>query len=481
MTPAWFSFVQGTKESEALSYYLGIDIGASGGRHILGSFRNGIIVTEEVYRFDNILNKVNGQMVWDLEYLFKQILIGMGMCRRVGKIPVSVGIDTWGVDFVLLDNKDKLIGPAVAYRDSRTEGMDKIVRAFISEEDLYRRTGIQKQVFNTIYQLTAIMNGHRENLQQAKTILMLPDYFHFLLCGKKFSEYTNATTTQFVNAKTRDWDMDLIDILGFPNSIFQEILPPGTDLGCLREEIQHEVGYYCRVVLPPTHDTASAVVAVPSNEPTIYLNSGTWSLMGVEIMEPNLSKKSMDNNFTNEGGYENRYRYLKNIMGLWLVQEVRREVAPSDTYTKLWEGTENEVISSVIDCGDPRFFAPDSMVTEIQNYCIETGQEVPIQTSELIAVIGNSLALCYKETIGQIETMTGKTFGLVNVVGGGARAEQLNGLLAKCSGKRVVAGPMEATAMGNVIVQMISCGDLGNLEEARDCLLKSVDTQIYKD
>ena len=298
-------------------YYLAVDIGASSGRHMLSHLEDGKMVLEEIYRFPNGMTEKDGHKIWDVDQLFKEILAGMKKCALAGKIPYSMGIDTWAVDFVLLDAKDKRIGDAVAYRDGRTAGMDEKVYEHIPEEMLYQKTGIQKQIFNTIYQLMAVKEQTPQQLKKAKTMLMIPDYFHFLLTGKKVQEYTNATTTQLVDPKTKDWDRELIEKLGYPEEIFEKIKSPGYEVGELTEKIREKVGFNCKVVLPPTHDTASAVVAVPTQEDhALYISSGTWSLMGTELMQADCRKESRQCNLTNEGGYDYRFRYLKNIMGL---------------------------------------------------------------------------------------------------------------------------------------------------------------------
>ena len=284
-------------------YYLAIDIGASSGRHILAHTEDGKMVLEEMYRFWNGMKEKDGELCWDVDQLFDEIVTGMKKCAEAGKIPVSMGIDTWAVDYVLLDEKDQKLGNSVGYRDGRTKGADEMVYEIIPEKELYARTGIQKQIFNTIYQLMAVKRDHPEYLREAKSLLMIPEYFNFLLTGKKAAEYTNATTTQLVNPETKDWDDELITRLGFPKEIFQKICRPGTVLGTLTEEIQKETGFDCNVILPATHDTGSAVMAVPSDsDDTLYISSGTWSLMGVECMQADCSMESMERNLTNEGG-----------------------------------------------------------------------------------------------------------------------------------------------------------------------------------
>lgn len=462
-------------------YYLGIDIGASSGRHILAHLEQGKMVLEEVYRFSNGLVEKNGELCWDIKRLFEEIIAGMKKCREIGKIPVSVGIDTWAVDFVLLDEQDHILGDAVGYRDDRTKGMDTEVAKIIPEEKLYAKTGIQKQIFNSIYQLMAIKTKHPEHLEKAKSLLMIPDYFHYLLSGQKVTEYTNATTMQLLNPETKVWDDDLIEALGYPRDIFLPIKMAGTSLGHLTEEIANEVGFNCEVVLPATHDTGSAVLAVPSNEVgTVYISSGTWSLMGIEQIQANCSEESRARNFTNEGGYQYRFRYLKNIMGLWMIQSVKKEIAQDLSFGEICERASKETITSLVDCNDDRFLAPSSMTKEVQDACKESGQQVPEGIAEVAAVIYNSLAICYGKTIEEIENLTGRQFNTINVVGGGANAAYLNELTAKYTKRKVLAGPTEATAIGNIMVQMMKDGSLKDLTAARDAVRASFEIKVYE-
>lgn len=462
-------------------YYLAIDIGASSGRHILGHMEDGKMVLEEIHRFPNGMREKDGHKCWDTEALFSAIVEGMKKCKEAGKIPVSMGIDTWAVDFVLLDKEDRMIGNAVGYRDSRTAGMDEKVYEIIPEESLYGRTGIQKQIFNTIYQLMAVKEQHPEALEQAESMLMIPEYFNFLLTGKKAAEYTNASTTQLVSPETKDWDYELIGMLGYPKRIFQKIEKPGTVLGSLTEELQREVGFDCKVILPATHDTGSAVMAVPTNEDnTIYISSGTWSLMGTELKEANCSAESKLHNFTNEGGYDYRFRYLKNIMGLWMIQSVRKELAPDQGFGEICEAASKTAITSHVDCNADRFLAPENMTEEVQAACRENGEQVPEGIAEVASVIYNSLAKCYAQTITEIEEMSGVTYDSIHVVGGGANAAYLNELTAKATGKTVYAGPTEATAIGNLTAQIIAAGELSDLQEARKCIFDSFEIKIYR-
>lgn len=461
-------------------YYLAVDIGASSGRHMLASMQDGKMQLEEVYRFPNGMDNKDGTLCWDVERLFTEIKNGLKKCKELGKIPVSMGIDTWGVDYVLLDKDDKILGDTVGYRDSRTNGMDQKVYEKISLEDLYARTGIQKQIFNTIYQLMAVKETHPEYMEQAEAILMIPDYFHFLLTGEKRMEYTNATTGQLIDPKTNNWDYELIDMLGYNSKMFCPVSMPGTVVGNFTKEIQEEVGFDCTVVLPATHDTGSAVLAVPTNDDNaIYISSGTWSLMGIERKEAECSMESMKANFTNEGGYDHRYRYLKNIMGLWMIQSVKKEFEEDLSFGEICERASKEDITSIVDCNDDCFLAPDSMIRAVQDFCRNTNQPVPKTVGEIAAVIYNSLGKCYGDTVREIEAATGNTYDTIYVIGGGANAGYLNELTARYTGKKVSAGPTEATAIGNITVQMLHDGVFASLPEARSCINRSFDIVNY--
>lgn len=464
-----------------MQYYLAVDIGASSGRHILSHLENGKIILEEIYRFSNGMVEVDGEKVWDSQKLFEDILTGMKKCYELGKIPVSMGIDTWAVDFALLDKEDHLIGKTVGYRDGRTKGMDQEVYKVISQDALYERTGIQKQIFNTIYQLMAVKMKKPQELADAKTMLLIPDYFNFLLTGRKVTEYTNASTTQLLHPKTKEWDFELIDMLGFPRDIFTEIKLPGTIVGELTEEIQKKVGFCCKVVLPATHDTGSAVVAVPSNEEDVlYISSGTWSLMGTELKEAICTKESMEKNLTNEGGYDYRFRYLKNIMGMWMINSAKKEIADDMSYADICAMASKTTITSIVPANDDRFLAPKNMTEEVKAACRESGQQVPEGIAEVAAVIYHSLAKCYADTMNEIEEITGKKYDCIHIVGGGSNAVYLNELTAKACGKTVYTGPTEATAVGNVAAQMIAAGELADLKSARECIFHSFKINKYE-
>ncbi|XCP85575.1 rhamnulokinase [Roseburia hominis] len=457
------------------TYYLAIDIGASSGRHMLSWIEDGKICLEEIYRFENGMKEKNGHLCWDLDRLFEEILRGMAVCKQIGKIPVSMGIDTWAVDFVLLDREGKMLGEPVGYRDHRTEGMDDEVYQVIKPEELYKRTGIQKQIFNTIYQLMAVKKQTPEWLEQAEMLLLIPDYFNYLLTGVKKTEYTNATTTQLVNPQTCDWDRELIEKLGYRKSLFTPISMAGATVGHLAHKIQERVGFDLEVIQVASHDTASAVLSVPAKEKDfLYISSGTWSLMGVEQMEADCSDAARQANLTNEGGYEYRYRFLKNIMGLWMIQSVRHEWDDRYSFAELCRMAEAcDDFPARVDVNDNRFLSPESMIEAIQEYCRHMGQEVPETPGEISAVIYHSFAESYGRTVKEIEEVTGRKYGAIHIVGGGANAGYLNRLTAKATGKTVYSGPTEATAIGNVVVQMLKRKEFGNLEEARSVIYDS--------
>ena len=462
-------------------YFLAIDIGASSGRHILCHMENGKMQLEEVHRFFNGMKDVDGAKCWDVEQLFADIKEGMKKCAELGKVPESVGIDTWGVDFVLLDKEGKRIGQAVGYRDNRTKGMDTEVYKYISEEDLYARTGIQKQLYNTIYQLMAVKTKNPEQLEAAETLLFVPDYFHYLLSGVKAVEYTIASTGQLLNPATKDWDYELFDMLGYPKNIFPEIKKPGEVLGELTPAIQAEVGYNCKVVLPAAHDTGSAVLAVPSmGLDAVYISSGTWSLMGVELPEANCSEASRAANLTNEGGYDYRYRFLKNIMGLWMIQSVRYEYDAKYSFAELCAMAEEvKDFPSRVNVNDDSFFAPESMIKAIQDYCANSGQPVPQTPGEISTVVYQSLADSYGETVKEIEAITGKSYDAINIVGGGSNADYLSQLTANSTKKPVYAGPGEATAIGNLVAQMLNAGVFTDIEDARKNIFESFAVKTF--
>ena len=457
-----------------------MDIGASSGRLILGYLENGFLKLEEIHRFENKIVKMGDSYCWEVDKLFLEIKNGLKKCKELGIKPDSIGIDTWAVDFVLLDEQDKLLTEAVSYRDPRTDGMMEQVFEKIMKERLYLETGIQFQKFNTIYQLYAIKLKTPEILDKAKSFLMIPDYFNYLLTGKKANEYTNATSTQLVNAFTKKWDHDLLDGLGINKEMFQEIKSPKTVLGTLKEELASELGFDLQVILPATHDTGSAVIAVPEENETIYISSGTWSLIGVENYFPICVTKALDYNFTNEGGIDYQYRFLKNIMGLWMIQEVKRNYNDEYSFAKLVDlAGEAKEFMAVVNVNDDRFLKPDNMVMEIMNYCVETGQPIPSTPGEVAKCVYDSLAVSYQEAVEEIEEIFEKRFEKINVIGGGCKNEMLNQLVSDVTKKEVSAGPVEATAIGNIAAQLMALDEIKDIKEARSIVKRSFEVKKY--
>jgi rhamnulokinase len=463
------------------NYCLSVDIGASSGRLILGDLNNGKLNLEEIHRFDNSIIEKNGHFCWDIDALFSEIKAGIQKCNEIGIQPVSIGIDTWAVDFVLLDEKDQPLTDAVSYRDPRTDGMMEEVTEIFMKERLYLETGIQFQKFNTIYQLYALKKENPEVLEKAKSFLMIPDYLHFLLTGKKANEYTNATSTQLINAFTKKWDKEIINALGLNFEMFEEIKMPKETLGSLKDELVKEFGFDMNVILPATHDTGSAVLAVPELDDTIYISSGTWSLIGVENHFPICVTKALDYNFTNEGGMDYQFRFLKNIMGLWMIQEVRRNYDNQYSFAELVDlSKEVSGFESTVNVDDQRFLKPDNMIEEIQNFCKETNQNVPEQPGEIAKCVFESLANSYKKAVAEIEDIFEKEFSTINVIGGGCQNELLNQLIADVTKKEVFAGPVEATAIGNLVAQLIALEEIEDINKARGIIKQSFEVKKIK-
>lgn len=454
-----------------MKYYIAIDIGASSGRHILGRIENGQLKTEEIYRFNNGAETRGGRLVWDISRLFREVKNGLKKAKEAGKTPAYVGIDTWAVDYALLDKENKLIGEVYAYRDSRTDRAVRKVHRIAPFEELYGRTGIQYQKFNTIYQLFADKESGK--LTDAESMLMLPDYLNYLLTGEKRQEYTNATSTGLVNAQTHDWDWEIIERLGLPKKLFGKITPSGTEVGAFSEEIQNELGYSATVMLPATHDTASAVLAAPLDSDSAYISSGTWSLLGAEQTEVRTDGGSLKANYSNEGSIDGKFRYQKNIMGLWIIQSVKRELGGSVTFATLSNMAKCKDSEIYIDVNDKRFLSPKNMTAEIKKAIMAN-----LGTASIMRVIYDSLAKSYADALAELERNTGRTYSTLNIIGGGSQDGLLNELTAKATGKRVVTGPVEATAIGNIIMQMIGSGEIKDLPEARKIIKKSFEIKI---
>ena len=442
----------------AVTYYLGIDIGASSGRHILGHMENGELMLEEIYRFPNQIQNQNGKDCWDMEALFSHVLEGIRRCTERQILPYSLSIDTWGCDFVLLDTKGKQLGDCVSYRDKRVDGIPEKAFQVVAKEKIYQKTGIQFQKFNTLYQLLALQMAQPEELAAAAYFLMVPDYLHYRLTGKITNEYTNASTTQLVNATTQAWDEELLAAFGLPRRIFQTFTPVGARIGGLTQEVKQATGLKAgqdiSVVEGATHDTASAFAGAKKKD-CLILSSGTWSLLGKIIKEPVVSPAAQQYNFTNEGYWNHRYRFLKNIMGLWMIQEVRRGYDNQYSFAQLAEMAEQcRQIPVLIDVNDERFLHPDNMIEAIRQYSRENGQVVPETAAEIANTVYHSLALSYQKAVAEIESITGEKYEAINIVGGGCRNEYLNRLTAQYTGKEIVTGPDEATVVGNILLQI---------------------------
>ncbi len=480
-----------------MKYFLAIDIGASSGRHILGHVEDGKIFLEEIYRFDNSQVRKNGHDCWDLEALFLSITEGIKACNTKGIIPETIAIDTWGVDFVLLDKDLNLCSDSVAYRDKRTDDADKVTAKVISDEELYAITGIQKINFNTIYQLVALKEEAPEQLAVAEHMLMVPEYLNYRLTGKIVHDYTISSTTGLLNAEAKDWDRGIIEKLGLPQKIFGTLSMPGTEIGDLTDEISAEVGFRTKVISAAAHDTASAYLAVPAKDDNaVYISSGTWSLLGVENEKPITTGASFKANFTNEGGYQYRFRFLRNIMGLWMIQSIRREINGVDyvqgkkrgsdiskftrdgvkySYNELEQLARKASYDTIVNATDIRFFSPDSMIAEVCEACKEQGVRPPETVGEMMLCVYRSLAYCYKSEITRLSQITGKTYTSINIVGGGSKDKFLNELTEQATGLKVYAGPTEGTAIGNLIVQFIAAGIFKDLAEARAGIMMCAD------
>ncbi len=453
-------------------YYLAVDIGASSGRHILGSLQDGKIVIEEVYRFKNGNVKRNGHLCWELDRLFAEIKEGMRRCAELGKKPSYMGIDCFGVDFVLLDKDDNILGDTIAYRDSRTDGMPEAVYEKIPYDTLYARTGIQTQKYNSIYQLYSIKTTSN-HLENAKRYLHLAEYFNFLLTGVAKNEYTVSSTTQLLNTETKDFDTEILDTLGFPKAIFQKPEMPGTEVGKLSPAVSAETGLDCTVLLAPAHDTASAIMAVPTTDPCIYISSGTWSLMGTLLPRLNGTFECRDAGLTNEGAHDGQVRLLKNIMGLWMIQSIKKELNDEYSFAELCDMAMASTYQGVVDVNDDSFLAPESMLNAISDYLISHGSPKPESTGDILRSVYHSLAKSYGETTKEIERITGNTYDSIYIIGGGSQDPYLNQLTAEYTGKTVFAGPTEATAIGNILCQMLKAGEFKSIEEGKAAVAAS--------
>ncbi len=446
-----------------MQYFLAIDIGAGSGRHILGSIQDGKLVLEEIHRFENGMKRVDGSLIWDIDELFAEIKAGLKKAKTLDKVPQYVAIDTWGVDYVLLDKEDKELRPVFAYRDERTEAAVPQVEAVIPPEDLYKITGIQKQNFNTIYQLWCDKQSGR--MDEAETLLMIPEYFAWKLTGVKVNEYTNATTGGMLDAAAKTWSEEIIEKLGYKKSLFKELELPATKVGNLSPSIAEELGYNATVILCPTHDTASAVAACPLDDETLFLSSGTWSLIGFENPEPVINEAGFNANYTNEGGIEYRFRVLKNFMGMWLFQSLRKNLDKKYTYDEMMEMAMASSYDKVVDVNSPNLTAPESMIEAIR---AEVG-EPDLPVGDVLECVYQSLSDAYGRAVKEAETLSGRTFKKLLIVGGGGSDVYLNKLTAEKTGLTILTGIKEATTTGNLAAQIIY-DSIENKEEYTDIM-----------
>lgn len=454
-----------------MSYCLAIDIGASSGRHIIGELKNGKLETTEVYRFENGFKEENGTLIWDTEKLTADIVAGIAECKKRGLVPETVAIDTWGVDYVLFDGEGKEIMPCVSYRDSRTASAVEEVFSVIPKEELYAKTGIQTQPYNTIYQLWCDKKSGK--LEGAKRLLMMPEYLSYRLTGVMKNEYTNASTTNLVNAESKTIDKEVCERLGFDPNLFGELCLPSSYIGNFTQEIKEKVGFDAKVIFCPSHDTASAVAACPVDENSVFISSGTWSLVGTENLYPVTSFEAMEANFSNEGGINYRFRFLKNIMGMWLFQNIRKNLDKKYTYDEMMNMAMESSYNRLIDPTNECFLAPENMIEAIRTYLGEP--DLPI--GDLLKSVYISLATSYKNTVEEIERVANKEIHRIAIVGGGSKDKYLNQLTKEYSGRRVTVGPTEGTAAGNLISQLIYLDPSLDLEGARQIVINTFDIQ----
>ncbi len=454
--------------------HVAIDIGASSGRHVLGWLENGKICLREMYRFENGADLKNGHLYWDHTRLEREIVNGLRACHEAGECPETVGIDTWGVDYALLDASGALTGDTAAYRDSRTAGIPDT----LDDDALYAVTGIQRQPFNTLYQLLADKRDRPESLEKAERLLFMPEYLAYVLSGRMENEYTIASTSGLLDAQKRDWAWALIDSLGLPRRLFGPLRQPGFSLGRVRPEIAQEIGFAPEVILPPAHDTAAAVLGAPLEAGDAFLSSGTWSLLGAEIDAPVLTRDARLKGLTNEGGVAGTYRFLKNIMGLWIIQNIRRELPGKPSFGDMAAWAEaSEAFPGRIDVDAPEFLAPKNMTEAIRAHLIAHGQPLPQTPGELLACVNHSLAESYAATLKNLEVLIGRPFKRLCIVGGGSQNQFLNRLTAQACGIPVTAGPTEGTALGNLLCQMLGSGEIPSIPDARALILDSFDIQ----
>jgi rhamnulokinase len=470
--------------------YLGIDLGAESGRVMAGAWNGRQLRAEELHRFSNGPVNVAGSLRWDVLRLWSEIQHGLSIAaKHFGDKVVSVGVDTWGVDYVLLTKSGEMLGQPYHYRDARVNGMFDDAFKRVPRAEIFARTGLQFMELNTLYQLLAFQRTSPDLLAATDCLLMMPDFFHWCLCGSRVAEFTDATTSQCLNPTTRDWAFGLLEKFDLPGRIFPKIVPPGTEIGRLRRSVSDRTGLGpIKVVTPPTHDTASAVAAIPTGNTGktnwAYISSGTWSLMGVETQNALLSDRVLQLNLTNEGGIDGTFRLLKNIAGLWLVQQCKRAFETRGRnldYAELARLAEESPSSgAIIDPDDPRLANPPDMPAAIQSLCNETNQPAPQTEGALVRCALESLAERYSRVLEGLEQVTGTGIDVIHVVGGGSRNQLLNQLTANKCRRQVVAGPTETTVLGNLLSQVRAAGELKSLSEMREIVRAASELQIFE-
>ncbi|HEX9923641.1 MAG TPA: rhamnulokinase family protein [Anaerolineae bacterium] len=471
--------------------FLALDLGAESGRAVVGRFNGETLRLEEVHRFANGPIRIHDNLHWNVLSLFAEMKQGLAKAvhEHEGEL-ATIGVDTWGVDFGLLDRVGHLIGNPYHYRDSRTDGMVEKAFDIVPREEIFEQTGIQFMQLNSLFQLLAMARQNAPALEIAETLLMMPDLFNYWFTGQKGCEYTDASTSQCFDMGRGGWASSLLEKLGLPAHIFPEIIQPGTELGPLLPGIAAEIGLEQKlaVIAPGSHDTASAVAGVPVAESDkgsfAYISSGTWSLMGTETATPVINEKSLAYNFTNEGGVQQTIRLLKNIMGLWLVQESRRTWAQQgdelsyDDLTRLASAA--PPFSALVEPDDSTFLAPGDMPARLRDFCMRTGQPPPETQGAFVRCALESLALKYRWVVEKLEALTGRSITVIHIVGGGTKNRLLNQFTADATGRPVVTGPVEATAIGNILMQMLAVGQISSLSEGRELVRRSFSVETYQ-
>ena len=468
-------------------HFAAIDLGAESGRVVLGSVSERKLELKEMHRFPNGPVRILDELHWDVLRLWAEMKQGLGLAWREAGGLAGAGIDTWGVDFGLLARGDALLGNPFHYRDARNDGMLEKAFAIVPRQRIFEQTGIQFMQFNTVFQLLSMRLSNSALLERAETLLMMPDLFNFWFTGRKCVEFSNATTTQAYNPREGRWAGELITQLGLPGNVFPEIVPSGTVLGPVRKDIREELGIgELPIIAPATHDTGSAVAAVPADPKRgwAFLSSGTWSLMGMEVHAPMISEQSLAYNFTNEGGVGGTYRFLKNIMGLWLVQECRRtwqRAGQEYSYAQLADlAGSAKPFTTLLNPDDASFLPPGDMPARIAEFARKTGQPVPQDPGQFVRCCLESLALTYRQTLRRIEACTGRKAEVVHIVGGGCQNKHLSQWAADATGCTVVAGPVEATAAGNIAVQALAGGVFSDIWAARELIRRSFEVTVYE-